>query len=602
MIKKWLKKVKNDEIKNLLKDKPSIKKIYSVPLDLDREIKNNLKKISEEISIKKKKYNIFFTPRLAFGYAFIILAVFGTILYFNPKSNISKSIKNIFTDNPIVKLAKEKIFIKKDKINQCLITYMKGKAYLVDEQYKTLKELQIGLNIGENDTIKTEKESIIELQIGDDSIVRVKENSILKVVKLFKDQDLEETKFHLDIGKILAKPKNLTEGSSFEIETNSITAGVRGTMFTVSKTEKGISKIAVNEGEVKVIKNIRSININKIKEIDNTLAESLNDPLQKEIVLKKDEKVEISDEDFNNYKEETLNKIDKISEDLEENKNSKEELEKIIKEVEEKTLKEIQNKSDKIIIKENVTDKEWRDDFNRDEFREIGNMALSKIAIEEKKVEIKKEQKIEIVKKEEKKVEIKEEQKKERIELPQIYKNNFDKEPKEMSSDNEWGIIVDNDNNHVLAPVNADINSDAFFRIKETDDFILQFRFKRFPNKDNACWIAIDLGVEKENIETDRNNDWILPANSEISFGNRTNDKLYISNKYNFEFDKWYILKIIVKEGKRFNIYINNILIISYNKLNKDTVKYKYIKFEGQPAMGKWYLDDLYFEDTQKLK
>ncbi len=213
-------------------------------------------------------------------------------------------------------------------------------------------------------------------------------------------------------------------------------------------------------------------------------------------------------------------------------------------------------------------------------------------------VEIKKEQKNELAKKEE----IKEEQKKEIIEYPKIYKNDFEKEPKGILSDNEWKIIADNDNNHVLAPVNADINSDAFFKINETDDFILQFRFKRFPNKDNGCWIAIDLGVEKENIETDRNNDWILPANNEISFGNRTNDKLYISNKYNFEFDKWYILKIIVKEGKRFNIYINNILIISYNKLNKDTVKYKYIKFEGQPAMGKWYLDDLYFEDTQKLK
>ena len=121
------------------------------------------------------------------------------------------------------------------------------------------------------------------MQIGDDSIIRVKENSILKVVKLFKDQEIEETKINLDIGKILAKPKNLTEGSSFEIETKSVTAGVRGTEFTVLKTKEGVTKIAVKEGEVGIKKNIDSKDIAKIKKVDTELAENLNRILQKEI-------------------------------------------------------------------------------------------------------------------------------------------------------------------------------------------------------------------------------------------------------------------------------------------------------------------------------
>lgn len=607
MIKKWLKKVNNNEIKDLLNDKPSIKKTYNVPEKLDNEIKISLKKISEEINLKNTKYNIFFTPKFAFGFVFLILMIFGFILFFNPKSNITKYVKNIFIENKILKFAKGKLFIKNKKINQCLITYLKGKTYLVDEQYKNLNELKVGLILKENDAIKTEKDSIIELQIGDDSIIRIKERSVLKIVKLFKDLELEETKFHLNLGKILAKPKNLTEGSSFEIETNSITAGVRGTEFTVVKTEEGISKVAVNAGEVSITKNITSADINKIKKIDENLAEKLNITLQKTIVLIKDEKLEVSDKNFNIYKEVTLNKIKKISEELESNKNSKKKLDITIKEVKKKTIIEIQNESDKIIKKENITDKEWKDEFNKKEFEEIGKMVLSKIEMEEKtekskveKKEINKKDEINEKSEIEKKENVKEEQKEETKEFPLKYKNDFEKEPKGIMSDNEWKIIIDNDNNHVLAPVNADINSDAFFNINETQNFILQFRFKRFPNKDNACWIAIDLGVDRGNESTDKKNDWILPANVDIEFGNRLIEKMYMNSKYNFEYNKWYLFKLIVKEGRQFNIYIDNKLILTYNKLKKNVLKYNYIKFEGHPTMGKWYLDDLYFEDTEK--
>ncbi len=310
------------------------------------------------------------------------------------------------------KIGKAVIEEKKEEHNKCLITYIKGKTFLIDEQYNNISELKIGLNLGENDIIKTEKESIIELNIGEESVVRIKENSILKIIKLFKDQDIEETKLNLDIGKILSRPKNLTEGSSFEIETNSVTAGVRGTEFTVYKSEKGDAKIAVNEGEVYIDKNIYSEDINKIKKYDKELSENLESILQEELVLKKDEKLVVSINEYNAFRDETLNKIKAISENLEANKNSKIKRDALIKEAKEKTINDIQLKSSTIIIKEEVNENEWKNDFNRDEFKEIGTGVASISESKEEKFEkpikekeTKKESTIE-EKKEEKKEEI----------------------------------------------------------------------------------------------------------------------------------------------------------------------------------------------------
>ena len=580
-MKKWLKKVKNNEIIDILEDKSSKKKIYSVPKQVDEQVKFNLKKISEEIKSKKEKKNIFFIPKLAFGFSMIFIVIIGIYLYVFQSGSIIDS-------------------LRKKKLNQCLVTLIDGEVYLIDENYKNISELKVGINVDEKDIIKTGKDASLELQLGDDSLIRVKENSILQIVKLFKDNELEQTEIKLVLGKILAKPKDLTEGSSFEIKTKSVTAGVRGTEFTVVKTEEGVTKIAVNEGEVSVVKNIKSPEIKKIEKIDKELADNLNAIMQKEIVLKKDEKIELSDFEYNNYRDQLLEVINHISKDLQDNQEVKAELEGLIKTIKQKTIKELVEGADRFIIKEKVPQVEWRDDFNKEEFKEMGDVALLQEVpenkIEEKNVEVKKEEK-----KNEEKIKEKSEEKKEIIELPQIYKNDFEDNAKELFSTNErskkeWGIILDDDNNHVFAPIQAEANSDAFIDIKETEDFILQFRFKRFPNKDKACWIAIDLGIDKENRFFNKKNDWIIPANDEIRFGNRLNERKYKTIKYNLEFNKWYNFKLIVESGKRFDIYIDNKLVLSYNKLNKDIVKYNYIKFEGHPTMGKWYLDDIYYE------
>ena len=98
-MKKWLKKVKNKEIINILEDKSLRKKSYSVPSDLDKQVKMNLKRISEEIKAKKKKHTQLFSPRLILSYSTIIIIICFSLFFF-----LKYNYKNIFIKNPIVKL------------------------------------------------------------------------------------------------------------------------------------------------------------------------------------------------------------------------------------------------------------------------------------------------------------------------------------------------------------------------------------------------------------------------------------------------------------------------------------------------------------------
>ena len=85
----------------------------------------------------------------------------------------------------------------------------------------------------------------------------------------------------------------------------------------------------------------------------------------------------------------------------------------------------------------------------------------------------------------ENKVEKKPVEKEKIIELPKIYNNDFEDNSKQLICDDEagkkeWGIITDEDNNHVYTPIHANNNSDAFFFFKESGDFIFQFRFNKW--------------------------------------------------------------------------------------------------------------------------
>jgi len=253
-------------------------------------------------------------------------------------------------------------------INECLVTYISGKASVIDESDKIISELTVGQNLNEKDILKTENESTVELQIGENSMIRVKDNSKIKILSLFNDQKTSNTKLDLEFGKVFAKPEKLNSGSIFEIQTKTITAGVRGTEFLVYLSENDKVIIAVNKGSVFVKKNIKLEEINNLSMINSGLADKIKNSVSTEIVLAQNEKVEIDNKIIEDYEKEIDNKITDIINNLEKNSESKEKLNEITAELDKVTIAQLNKESNKILTKEKITEKEWKDKLDNKEF------------------------------------------------------------------------------------------------------------------------------------------------------------------------------------------------------------------------------------------
>jgi hypothetical protein len=256
--------------------------------------------------------------------------------------------------------------------NSCIVTFVSGDAFLINEDNTDMVQLTIGDSLSESSIVKTDADSTVELKIGDGSLVRVKENSRLEITKLYKDEEVANTKLHLSMGTLMAVPEEVMDGSSFEIETESITAGVRGTEFVVIVSETRVSRVAVNKGLVRVQKRLKIDSpLDRIRGVNPELAEKLNSAVREEIILEPDEKVEISYEKIVQFESEITSEIVKIAEQLEDVKDSVDDLESLIKQVEDKKVTEISSVTRTMLTRKEISKKEWKQDFKRDEFKNI---------------------------------------------------------------------------------------------------------------------------------------------------------------------------------------------------------------------------------------
>ena len=85
--------------------------------------------------------------------------------------------------------------------------------------------------------------------------ITVGENSRFKVIKSIvnRSKGVEESRLRLDVGRIWMRLRQaLTGRSKFEVETPTIGAAVRGTIFSVEVAEDGSSRVEVYEGTVDV--------------------------------------------------------------------------------------------------------------------------------------------------------------------------------------------------------------------------------------------------------------------------------------------------------------------------------------------------------------
>jgi len=110
-----------------------------------------------------------------------------------------------------------------------------------------LQDAELGQALHPGDSVRTGKDSRAELGFGDGTTVRLGENS-----RFYIESADSSRIFKLSWGRFFAKVSKLTAKSTFQVETPTAVAGVRGTVFRVDIAEDSSSTVAVEEGEVEI--------------------------------------------------------------------------------------------------------------------------------------------------------------------------------------------------------------------------------------------------------------------------------------------------------------------------------------------------------------
>jgi hypothetical protein len=199
--------------------------------------------------------------------------------------------------------------------NGALVTFITGKVLLVDSN-GTERQLAVGEQVESGQKVITAIKSSCELQFAVQGVVRVKPDSTLVIADY--TESAESTIIDLDLisGSLLAQSEDLDAGSSFTVSTESITAGVRGTEFTVKKDGEK-SGVFVGEGKVAVKRNYSNIDTDEVRSIDPEIGEKLAVELEQETFVEADSKLVVSAGDATREEAELEEEITRIKKKLE---------------------------------------------------------------------------------------------------------------------------------------------------------------------------------------------------------------------------------------------------------------------------------------------
>ena len=107
-----------------------------------------------------------------------------------------------------------------------------------------------GISIKDGDTIVTDLAEMVILRLENGGQLVVYEKSEMTMKS--KEGDAAKSILDLDTGFLWVRVPKLKKGSSFNVDMPGASAGIRGTAFSASVTEKKESQVCVCEGEVKV--------------------------------------------------------------------------------------------------------------------------------------------------------------------------------------------------------------------------------------------------------------------------------------------------------------------------------------------------------------
>lgn len=122
----------------------------------------------------------------------------------------------------------------------------------VTHQNKTAN-IQIGHKVYEGDLIQTQEESYVKIVMSDRNVIVVNEKSKFKFEIYTNETNNKKVKIDLSYGSLRHKleQKYTKENESYEVQTSTAVAGVRGTDFiTEFEENSGDSVVCTLEGEV----------------------------------------------------------------------------------------------------------------------------------------------------------------------------------------------------------------------------------------------------------------------------------------------------------------------------------------------------------------
>ena len=165
------------------------------------------------------------------------------ILIIDPSNNLSAKLSLKITETPAVEGAWNPEYAQ--------ITKVKGKVAVKFNGKATWDSALADIKLHEKDTVMTWDKSWVTLRLFDGSILTIEPGTTLYIKSLKSSDKIKQSIFKVVTGKVLAKVSEyLEKGSRFEIESESATAGVKGTYFEFGVSLDGLSELFVFDGTV----------------------------------------------------------------------------------------------------------------------------------------------------------------------------------------------------------------------------------------------------------------------------------------------------------------------------------------------------------------
>lgn len=172
------------------------------------------------------------------------------------------------------------------------ISFLKGHVTVLRQS----KELKAKLNMFllPSDIIKTDHTGELNLIVAGFGVCKIKQNTEITVDSLLKKTEDEIIQFSIAKGKVFSSLKKLKRGSSFQINTPTAVAGIRGTTFLVDVTDTE-AKVAVFAGKIEIK--------DKKNEKEKVIATELTEAIVPQTDFKKTKVIKMKNETFQEIKE-----------------------------------------------------------------------------------------------------------------------------------------------------------------------------------------------------------------------------------------------------------------------------------------------------------